>query len=157
MPTPFRAVATDLVTGEEVILSGGSLADALRASMSVPGVFAPVRIGELILVDGGMANNLPVSVVRDMGADVVIAVDISSQLLKEDELTSVLSVTEQLTNFLTRRTTQQQIESLGPGDVLDFDSLDRSVDRIYSLDVFESVTYDLVDDSAGEQGVLINA
>jgi len=104
-----------------------------------------------------MANNLPVSVVRDMGADVVIAVDISSQLLKEDELTSVLSVTEQLTNFLTRRTTQQQIESLGPGDVLDFDSLDRSVDRIYSLDVFESVTYDLVDDSAGEQGVLINA
>lgn len=157
LPIPFRAIATDLVTGEEVVLSDGSLADALRASMSVPGVFAPVRIGELILVDGGMANNLPVSVVRDMGADVVIAVDISSQLLKEDELTSVLSVTEQLTNFLTRRTTQQQIESLGPGDVLDFDSLDRSVDRIYSLDVFESVTYDLVDDSAGEQGVLINA
>lgn len=115
---PFRAIATDLVTGEEVVLGRGSLADALRASMSVPGVFAPVSIGDRLLVDGGMANNLPVSVVRAMGADIVIAVDISTPLLKEDQLTSVLSVTEQLTGFLTRRTTEQQIASLGPRDIL---------------------------------------
>jgi NTE family protein len=181
-----------------------------------------------------------------MGAEVVIAVDISSQLLTGDQFTSVLSVTEQLTNFLTRRTTQQQIESLGPkdvlivpplgefsaaafadaseiiplgyqatlekqlqlparpdhgpiadpmpergpqqdsgdflvqyvdilndsvlndeiirsrlavqpGEVLDLDALDRSVDRIYSLDVFESVTYDLVHNEAGDQGILVSA
>ena len=91
---PFRAVATDLVTGQEVVLSAGSLPDALRASMSVPGVFAPVKLDGRLLVDGGMANNLPVSVVREMGADIVIAVDISSPLLKEEQLKSVLSVTE---------------------------------------------------------------
>ena len=77
-PSLFDAVATDLVTGDAVVLSAGSLPDALRASMSVPGVFAPVRIDDRILVDGGMSNNLPVSVVREMGADIVIAVDISS-------------------------------------------------------------------------------
>ena len=76
LPIPFHAVATDLVTGDEVVMSSGSLPNALRASMSVPGVFAPVSIDGRLLVDGGMSNNLPVSVVREMGADIVIAVDI---------------------------------------------------------------------------------
>ena len=115
---PFRAVATDLVTGEEVVLSAGSLADALRASMSVPGAFSPVQLAGLHLVDGGMANNLPVSVVRDMGADIVIAVDISTPLLTQQQLTSVVKVAEQLTGFLTRRNTEEQIASLGPDDIL---------------------------------------
>ena len=243
LPIPFRAVATDLATGEQVVLDGGSLADALRASMSVPGAFAPVRLHGRMLVDGGMANNLPVDVVRAMGADIVIAVDISSPMLTEEQLTSVLSVTEQLTNFLTRRSTEKQIESLTPrdvlivpeledissadferaddiiplglqaalehrerlvtladpaaaprsgvaephpedypiqfveirnqsvlnealirsrlavaaGDSLDVEALERSVDQIYSLDVFESVTYDLVRNDAGETGLLITA
>ena len=81
LPIPFRAVATDLVTGEEFVLSQGSLPDSLRASMSVPGVFAPVRIGDRLLVDGGMSNNLPVSVVREMGADIVIAVNLNSDIV----------------------------------------------------------------------------
>jgi len=242
LPIPFRAVATDLVTGQEVVLSQGSLADAVRASMSVPGVFAPVRIDGRLLVDGGMSNNLPVSVVREMGADVVIAVDISTPLLREEQLTSVLSVTEQLTGFLTRRTTEQQIASLGPrdvlvvpelgdfssadfkgsgeiiplgwqaalakrgelaalarpgtdrpplplvpdtssyivsfveinnnsvlndelirsrlavqpGDLLDQQALNQSLDRIYSLDVFQSVTYDLVQNEQGQRGLRVN-
>ena len=242
---PFRAVATDLVSGEEVILATGSLPDALRASMSIPGVFAPVRMNDRLLVDGGMANNLPVSVVRAMGADIVIAVDISSPLLKEEQLKSVLSVTEQLTNFLTRSNTERQIASLGPDDFLlvpdlegfssanfeaaeqvvevgfqtavseraalsslslpsyregdspplassnreeyivqfidvrndsvlddeiirsrlkitagqplDVDALEKSIDQIYSLDVFESVTYNLERNENGEKGVLIHA
>lgn len=243
LPIPFRAVATDLVTGEEVVLSEGSLPDSLRASMSVPGIFAPVSIEDRLLVDGGMSNNLPVSVVREMGADVVIAVDISSTLLTRDQLKSVFSVTEQLTNFLTRRTTEAQMALLGdgdflivpdlgrfsaadfsgsveiiatgyestmdekaglaglsaasggapakppvrndksyiahfveidnrsvlhdeiirsrlavvPGEPLDLAALDRSVDQVYSLDVFKSVTYDLVDNEAGETGVLVRA
>ena len=115
---PFRAVATDLVTGAAVVLSDGSLADSVRASMSVPGAFSPVEIDGRLLVDGGMANNLPVNIVREMGADVVIAVDISSQMLERKQLTSVFSVTEQLTNFLTRRTTEEQIALLGPDDFL---------------------------------------
>ena len=127
---PFRAVATDLVTGAEVVLGQGSLPQALRASMAVPGVFAPTVINGRLLVDGGMANNLPINVVRNMGAEIVIAVDISAPLLTEKELKSVLNVTEQLTNFLTRRNTEAQIASLGPRDILivpdlsDFSSAD---------------------------------
>lgn len=243
MPIPFRAVATDLVSGEQVVLSGGSLSDAVRASMSVPGVFAPVRIDDRLLVDGGMSNNLPVSVLRDMGADIVIAVDISSPLLEEEQMTSVLSVTEQLTNFLTRRTTQAQLALLRDddllivpelgnfssanfneaveivtsgyeaalaqqdriaaladmqaaparrivqpevetfivhfveiknssvlndeiirsrldveiGEALDPGALEVSLDRIYSLDQFRSVTYDMVRNEAGETGIVIHA
>ena len=243
LPIPFNAVATDLVTGEEVILSQGSLPDSLRASMSVPGVFSPVTIDDRLLVDGGMSNNLPVSVVRDMGADIVIAVDISSTLLEREQLKSVFSVTEQLTNFLVRRTTKAQIELLGHNDLLivpdlgafssanfseagkvvqkgyeatmmekadilamvptlgtvvpvshpdssaefvvhfvelkngsvlhdeiirsrlavelgqpvDLKKLDRSVDQIFSLDVFQSVTYDLVRNDDDETGIVVRA
>lgn len=73
---PFAAVATDLETGKPVTLHDGPLAPAVRASSSVPGVVTPCRIGPLLLGDGALSNNLPVSVVRAMGAEVVIAVDI---------------------------------------------------------------------------------
>ena len=73
---PFRAVAGDIVTGEAVVLSSGSLARAIRASMSIPAALSPIEIDGRLLVDGGIAMNLPVDVARDMGADVVIAVDI---------------------------------------------------------------------------------
>ncbi|MBI5283187.1 MAG: patatin-like phospholipase family protein [Candidatus Solibacter usitatus] len=74
LPTPYRAVATDLVSGEEMVFHDGPLFDALRASMSLPALFAPVRRGKMVLVDGGAVNNIPVDVVRAMGADIVIAV-----------------------------------------------------------------------------------
>ncbi len=73
---PLSMVAVDLNTGREVVLHSGRVADAVRATISVPGVFRPVEIGRLRLVDGGMLNNVPVDVVRKMGADVVIAVDV---------------------------------------------------------------------------------
>ena len=73
---PFRAVATDLETGGEVVLSSGNLLQALRASISIPGLFSPVRVGKHLLVDGGLVNPVPVSVARDMGARTVVAVDV---------------------------------------------------------------------------------
>ena len=73
---PFAAVATDINTGEEMVIDRGSVAEAVRASISVPGVFTPVRLGERFLVDGGLVNPVPVSVVREMGAEVVIAVNV---------------------------------------------------------------------------------
>ena len=73
---PFRAVATDLETGGEVVLSSGNLLQALRASISIPGLFSPVRVGRHLLVDGGLVNPVPVSVARGMGARTVIAVDV---------------------------------------------------------------------------------
>ena len=80
---PFRAVATDLETGGEVVLSSGNLLQAVRASISIPGLFSPVQIGKRFLVDGGLVNPVPVSVARDMGAQMVIAVDISQGIVPE--------------------------------------------------------------------------
>lgn len=75
--TPLALMAVDLVTGEEVVLKSGSVIEAVRATISLPGAFAPVRLNDRLLVDGGVLNNLPADVVRQMGADVVIAVDVS--------------------------------------------------------------------------------
>lgn len=77
MPIPYRAVATDVRGGQAVALSQGSLPMAMRSSMSIPGAFKPVRIDSLVLLDGGVVNNLPVDVARAMGADYVIAVDLT--------------------------------------------------------------------------------
>jgi NTE family protein len=113
---PFRAVASDLATGDAVVLRSGSLARALRASMSIPAALAPIEIDGRLLVDGGIAMNLPVEVAQAMDADVLIAVDISTPLLTRETLVSVLDVTTQLTNLLTRNGVQEQKDKLGPQD-----------------------------------------
>mgnify|MGYP001278662280 FL=1 len=118
LPIPFRAMATDLATGDAVVLGSGSLATALRASMAVPVVYSPVGIDGRLYVDGGVANNLPIDVARDMGADRVIAVDTSSLRYSTNELTSVVTVVDQLTNLLTRRNTEAQLEKLTDKDLL---------------------------------------
>ena len=115
---PFRAVAADIQTGETVVLGAGSLPKAIRASMSIPAIMTPVPWGERNLVDGGIASNLPIEVVRGMGADIVIAIDISTPLSKEDVSTSLLSVAGQLAGFLTRRNTEAEIATLGAQDIL---------------------------------------
>jgi NTE family protein len=118
LPIPFRAVATDLETGEVVVLERGDLPRALRATMSIPGAFAPVEIDGRLLVDGGLVRNLPVDVVRRMGAEIVIAVNIGTPLFKRDALGSVLGVSWQMLNILTEQNVQAQIASLGSADVL---------------------------------------
>ena len=229
-----------------MVLGKGSLKDAIRASVSIPGIFAPVILDGRMLVDGGMSDNLPIEVVRKMGADIVIAVDISSPLMNREQLDSVVKVTRQLTNFLTHKNTQQQIATLGPKDILispdlghsgatdfmgafslidagykavmdrasdfaalslppaeqkpagpdarqmaqkkyivqfidihngsalnddiirsrlgvelgqplDFDRLEKNINNIYSLDVFQTVTYNPVRNQKGETGIEINA
>lgn len=115
---PFRAVATDLETGEQVVMGQGNLAEAIRASMSIPGVYAPVQRNGRLLVDGGVANNLPVSVARAMGADVIIAVDITDPLLDREELSEAFSVVGQLTTMMTRRNTDEQLALLTEQDIL---------------------------------------
>lgn len=81
LPTPFAAIATDIVSGEEIVIRSGDVIDAVRASISVPGIFTPMRTDGRILVDGGLCNPVPVSVVRDMGADLVIAVDLNHDIV----------------------------------------------------------------------------
>ncbi len=91
LPIPFRAMATDIETGQSVVLDHGSVAQAMRASMSVPGALAPVEIDGKLLVDGGIANNLPIDEARKLCGDVVIAVNISTPPLKRSEITSALT------------------------------------------------------------------
>ena len=115
---PYRAVATDLATGLPVILGSGNLATAMRASMSIPSALAPVELDGKLLVDGGVSDNVPVDVVRTLcKPDVIIAVDVGAPLAPASELTSVLSITEQLTTILTVRNVEQQRKTLGPKDL----------------------------------------
>jgi NTE family protein len=114
---PFRAVAADLETGEAVVLDRGELTVALRASMSIPGVFAPVEWEGRVLVDGGIANNLPVDVARAMGAERIIAVNVGTPP-KDPRGLSALGVASQTVNILTERYVTMQIATLGPGDLV---------------------------------------
>ena len=118
LPIPFRAVATDLNTGQAVVIGGGNLAQAMRASLSIPGAFKPVVIGERVLVDGGLANQLPVDVVRAMGADIVIAVDVGTPLATLDESAGLLQIIDQISGFMTVGGTEAQVRTLGERDVL---------------------------------------
>lgn len=146
LPIPYRAVAADLNTGAAVVIEGGDLALAMRASMSVPGVWPPVILEDRVLVDGGVANNLPVDVVRTMGADIVIAVDVGTPLMQLESNADVLSVVSQLSGFLTTGNTATSIASLTENDVLISPTLG---DRVGSAD-FDKGALALV---AGAEGV----
>ena len=101
LPIPFRAVAT-----------------AMGASMAVPGVFAPTRVGGRLLVDGGITNNLPIDVARAMGADILIAVDISTPLHSPENITDVLVLTDQLTSIMTRANTERNLATMSASDIV---------------------------------------
>ncbi|MGE0030960.1 MAG: patatin-like phospholipase family protein [Steroidobacteraceae bacterium] len=118
LPTRFRAIATDLETGERKVLARGDLAEALRASLSAPGVFAPVELEGRLLVDGGLVENLPVDIAKEMGVDVVIAVDVGFQPVGRRELNSALAVSNQMLTIMIQRETQRQRALLEPGDLL---------------------------------------
>ncbi len=118
LPVPFRALATDLETGEPVVLRSGDLATVLRASMSAPGVLAPVEIEGRLLVDGGMVDNLPVALAREMGVDVIIAVDVSFPLADRKGLESAIDVTNQMIAIMVRQGTLASRDQLSSRDVL---------------------------------------
>jgi NTE family protein len=98
---PVAIVATDLMSGEKVVFKSGSVADAVRASIAIPGIFVPAKMNGRILVDGGVADRVPVSVVKDMGADIVIAVDVS-QVKRDEEITSIFDVIMQSIDIMQK-------------------------------------------------------
>lgn len=118
LPIPYRAVAADINSGAAVVIAGGDLALAMRASMSIPGVFPPVDFDGKVLVDGGVASNLPVDAVRAMGADIVIAIDVGTALSTIDSNAGVLSVADQVIGLLTVGNTHKTIAELGESDIL---------------------------------------
>lgn len=109
MPIPFACVATDVITGEEVVLRSGSVPTAMRASMAIPGVFSPVEIGDMVLVDGGLVNNFPADVLRDMGADIIIGIEIT----KDKRLTrnDIQSLPQLLGQLVTNSTSGKRKEN----------------------------------------------
>jgi NTE family protein len=118
LPIPLAIVATDIGTGERVVFRDGSLTQAMRASMAVPGLVAPLELGERKLVDGGLVDNLPVREVKDLcGAEVVIAVNVGSPLLAASQVGSLLTVSAQVVALLTEQNVTLSLQRLGPRDV----------------------------------------
>jgi NTE family protein len=117
LPIPFRAVATDMVAGELVVLDRGDLAAAMRASMAIPGAFSPVTDGDRVLADGGLMRNLPVDVARGLCADVVIAVWLTTPQPSPAEVSSALALVGRSLDVVIRANEREQIETLGSGDV----------------------------------------
>ncbi|MCF7488206.1 MULTISPECIES: patatin-like phospholipase family protein [Vibrio] len=113
---PYRSVATDIIDLEEVVIDHGHLVDAMMASMSVPGALPPYEVDGRMLVDGGVTNNMPVDVARAMGADIVIAVDISTNYKSKEDFTNFLAAADQLSNYLVQRSTQEQAATLTDDD-----------------------------------------
>ena len=118
LPIPFRAVATDIANDQKVVFRSGHLPQVIRASMSIPAVFAPVELDGRLLVDGGMVDNIPVDVARDMGVDRVIVVDIGTPLKSRKELLTVVDVLNQSITMMTRRNSEEQLATLRDSDVL---------------------------------------
>ncbi len=124
LQVPFRAVATDLQTGAAVVLDHGDLALAMRASMSVPGVFTPVEIDGRALIDGGLAMNLPISVAQQMGADRIIAVDVGTPPKTDTESLSAVGVVSHTFSVLAKRNVDAELELLSDEDLLIVPELD---------------------------------
>ncbi len=119
LPIPVSIVSTDLVTGGKVVFRKGSLTKAMRASMSVPAAMSPVKDGERLLVDGALVANVPIDEVRDQcNADVIIAVNVGSPLLKAEQIGGIPSTMAQVVNILTEQNVTRSLASLKPGDIL---------------------------------------
>jgi NTE family protein len=138
LPIPFRAVATSLGDGQMVVLDHGLLPSAMRASMAVPALVAPMKMGDRLLIDGGLVRNLPIDVARAMGAEVIIAVNLGTPLLKPDQIQGLQGVSMQTLGILTEQNVRQSLQQLRPQDVLiepelgdfsaaDFDNLMQTV------------------------------
>jgi NTE family protein len=141
MPLPISIIATDIGSGERVVFRDGSLTMAMRASMSVPGLMAPLEYRGRKLVDGGLVDNLPVQEVRDRcGAQVVIAVNVGSPLLKSSEVSGLLTISSQVVSILTEQNVTRSMEKLTSNDIYikpeldgltaaDFDRSNEAADR----------------------------
>ncbi|MGD9591258.1 MAG: patatin-like phospholipase family protein [Candidatus Berkiella sp.] len=115
---PFKAVSTDLITGNPVILEDGDLALSLLASMAVPGIISPIDMKNYLLVDGGVSDNLPVDIAKSMGADVLIVVNVSTPLSTKAEIIDLTSVLGQITNILTSINEKHSESMLTANDVV---------------------------------------
>ncbi|RLA43938.1 MAG: hypothetical protein DRR06_10890 [Gammaproteobacteria bacterium] len=117
LPIPFRAIATDLHTGDMVVFERGDLALAMRASMAIPGIFSPVKADGRLMIDGGIVRNLPVDVARSACADIVIAVKLESPAPSSENMVSALQITARTIDVVIKNNERTQWQSLTPTDI----------------------------------------
>lgn len=110
LPIPFACVSANMIDGREVVMDSGKLPLAMRASMAIPGVFAPVIVDSMVLVDGGISNNFPADVVKAMGAEIVIGVDLSTGLKDMEGLNNMMGMIDQLTSFMGMPSYQRNLK-----------------------------------------------
>ena len=132
LPTPYRAVATDLETGQMKVFSEGDLAKVMRASMALPAIVAPTQIGDSLYVDGGLLRNLPVDIGRALCGEIIIAVNLGTPLLKRDQLRSVFDVASQSVHLMMEQNVRRSLGELTGSDVLIEPELDE-----YSSSAFD--------------------
>jgi NTE family protein len=136
LPIPFACVAYNMVDGKAVVMRSGSLPESIRASMSVPGAFKPVDKGDMVLVDGGVGNNFPVDVAKEMGADVIIGIDVTAPLHTKEELHSVADIFDQLTNFTAKEAYDRNMKMVDfyvRPDISGYDAASFSTEAIDTL------------------------
>ncbi|MCD4653253.1 patatin-like phospholipase family protein [bacterium] len=144
LPIPFRTVATDIETGEKVVISRGNLAEAIHASFAIPGIISPVEINGRLLVDGGLVSQVPVEIVRAMGADVVIGVNVSSGLTSREKLASFAAVTMQVINLMIHN---NEIKETVKADIL----ITPDLEDIFSTDFEKSLEITVLGEKAVEK------
>jgi predicted acylesterase/phospholipase RssA len=136
LPIPFRCVAVDIVTGTEVVFSSGSLARAMRATMSMPTVFSPVTWGDSLLIDGSILNNFPVDLCKSMGADIIIGVNVGSQPPKKNELTTALDVLSQtiyMQGYSREKMNSENAQILVTPDLRNYTAADFEESKVESI------------------------
>ena len=161
LPIPFRSVATDIAAGERVVFADGDLPLAIRASMSVPAAFAPIRVRGKLMVDGGITDNVPIDVARELGAQRLIVVDVAEPLAADDKLNSPFTIANQMLTTMMKHASDAQIATLGPDDILltpdlgdftsaDFERTAHAVDlgEAAAQQSIERLRRDAVDDAA---------
>lgn len=128
LPIPFRCVATDMLEAKPVVFKGGPLSNALRATMSIPGLFAPAQVDDKVLSDGGLLNNIPTDVARAMGADIIIAVNVGTPLGSREDIVSLPGMLGQVISVTTIESDRRNLQlanlvitpQLGSYTLLDF-------------------------------------
>lgn len=133
---PFKCISTDIVTGNEVVIDKGILPKALRASLSIPTVFAPVVWGDSLLIDGGVINNLPTNIAKDMGADIIIAIDVGTPMRGKNKLNGITEIMEQAMGILEYRIEEKNAKLADlviKPDLSNYKSLDFSTHKINGM------------------------
>lgn len=118
LPIPFKAVATDLLTGKSIVLENGDLGLALLASMAVPGIISPISMDQYLLADGGVSSNLPIEIIKDMGADILIVVNTSTPLADKEKIFDLITILGQITTIYTNNNVHHSLSFLSPQDIL---------------------------------------